>query len=357
MRILHITNTLSEGGVESLLLQLLPPIVAEGYEVDILVLNKNKTALHAEFEKRGIHVFSGPAGTPYNPLNIALIRQYIKRYDIIHVHLWPAQLWTAVASLVKKHFSCYVTTEHGNFNKRRMYTFYRPVEEWMYSRYHTVVCVSETSRNNLLQWIRNSHHNVISIPNGIDLSQFSEVTPYTKKELNLPENAIVVIMVARFFPAKDHLTLIRAMAYTPVNVHLLLVGSGDTMAGCKKEMQKLNLSGRVHFLGRRSDVPKIIISSDICVLSTNNEGLPLSVLEYMGAGRPVIVTDVEGMRELISEQWVVAPHNAEELGRKITKLAENKLLRESVGNSNRRKAAKHELHEMIDKYIMVYRSF
>ena len=106
MKILHVTNTLSEGGVESFLLQLLSQLVQHGCEVDVLVLNKNKTALRPEFEKYGIRVFSGQTGSPYSPVNICRIRKYMTDYDIVHVHLWPAQLWVAVASLGKYFSTC-----------------------------------------------------------------------------------------------------------------------------------------------------------------------------------------------------------------------------------------------------------
>ena len=74
MKILHITNSLSEGGVESFLLQLLSQLVQQRYEVDVLVLNKNKTVLRPEFEKYGIRIFTGPTGSPYSPVNNCCIR-------------------------------------------------------------------------------------------------------------------------------------------------------------------------------------------------------------------------------------------------------------------------------------------
>lgn len=354
MKILHITNSLSEGGVESFLLQLLPQLVKQGCVVDILVLNKNKTALRTEFEKLGIGVFVSSAGNPYHPVNICHIRKYMANYDIVHVHLWPAQLWAAIASLGKKSLVRLITTEHGNYNKRRQYRFYRPVEQWMYGRYKIVVGISETSRNNLLGWIK--HHSIVeAIPNGVDLSKFSKGEPYAKAELDLPDDTMIVTMVARFFYQKDHLTLIHAMRYTSENVYLLLVGSGETMSACKEEVHRLGLDDRVRFLGRRTDVSRILASSDICVLSTHYEGLPISVLEYMAAGRPVIVTKVDGMQDLLPDPyWMVTHQNAEELGRKIMELAADKMLRKRVADSNGMRVVDYDLKIMVDKYMHVY---
>lgn len=197
----------------------------------------------------------------------------------------------------------------------------------------------------------------MSIPNGVDLSKFSGASPYSKNELELPDDAIVVTMVARFFEAKDHSTLIRAMMHTSANIYLLLVGSGEAMPACKEEARTSGLENRIRFLGRRADVPRIIASSDICVLSTHYEGLPISVLEYMAAGKPVIVTNVDGIPELMPDPyWMVAPQNAEELGRKIMELSSDRILRERIGVSNQKRAADYDLNIMVDKYIRAYQS-
>ena len=355
MKILHITNRLSEGGVESFLLTFLPRLRSLGYQVELLVLDKSAVSMRSMFETQGIRVHIGKYSNIYNLLNVFEVRRYLCLYDIIHVHLWPAQLWVAVASLGKYSSTCCMTTEHGNFNKRRQYRFYRPIEQWMYGRYRMIVGVSDTSRNNLLGWIK--HSMVMSIPNGVDLSKLSGASPYSKNELELPDDAIVVTMVARFFEQKDHSTLIRAMMHTSANIYLLLVGSGETMPAYKEEARISGLENRIRFLGRRADVPRIIASSDICVLSTHYEGLPISVLEYMAAAKPVIVTNVDGIPELMPDPyWMVAPQNAEELSRKIMELSSDRILRERIGASNQKRAADYDLNVMVDKYIRAYQS-
>ena len=88
MKILHITNSLSEGGVESFLLNLLPRLREKGYAVELLVLNRNSVSMKKVFEDNGIKVNIGKYNNLYNPFNVFVLRKYLTYYDIIHVHLW-----------------------------------------------------------------------------------------------------------------------------------------------------------------------------------------------------------------------------------------------------------------------------
>ena len=97
MRILHITGTLSEGGLETFLITLLPCLKQQipGSTMDVLVLDKNKDSMADEFERSGIHVIHGKYASVRNPLNLFFLYKYIRRYDFIHAHLFPAQYFVA----------------------------------------------------------------------------------------------------------------------------------------------------------------------------------------------------------------------------------------------------------------------
>jgi len=354
MKILHITNQLSEGGVESFLLQLLPRLHSLGHEVAVLVLNRTSIALRTEFENLGIHVFVGRYRNLYNPLNIFYLKRFLQKYDIVHTHLWPAQLYVAFAWKLFNSKTNLVTTEHNNFNKRRKYRFYRPVEQWMYNQFKVIVGVCDVSKDNLLTWI--SHKCVIAIPNGINREKFTEALPYDRNELKLPSDAFVITMVARFFPQKDHQTLIRALAYLPSFVYLLLVGSGDMEQECEELAKSLLLSKRVLFLGRRTDVERILKTSDLCVLSTHYEGLPISIIEYMSANKAVVATNVEGVQELIDDKELLAmPGDEEDLAKRIMNLIENKERLYQIADRNLIRSELYSVENMVIRYDNVYK--
>lgn len=354
MKILHITNQLSEGGVESFLLQLLPRLRSKGHEITLLAVKRTSISLKKEFESLGIEVIVGKYKSPYHPLNIFYIKQFLGNYDVVHVHLWPAQLYVALAWRLSSSRASLITTEHNNFNKRRKYKFYQPVEQWMYSQFKTIVGVCDASKENLSAWI--SHKHIASIPNGIEREKFYNAQAYDKSDLNLPSDAFVLTMTARFFSQKDHQTLIWALSFLPSFVYLLLVGSGSTMQECKALAGTLHLSDRVYFLGRRSDVARILKTSDLCVLSTHYEGLPISVLEYMSAGKAVVATDVEGVRELVNNDELLAiPGDSEDLSRRIKVLIDDREKLDQVAKQNLLRSEFFSVENMVEQYESIYK--
>jgi glycosyltransferase involved in cell wall biosynthesis len=324
MKILHITNTFSEGGVDTLLLNLLPNLKSLGVDVELLVLNKNEIALVSKLRECGITVHLGRFANIRAIRNIGFIRKYLQKYDLVHAHLFPIQYFVVLASLFLKKKAILITTEHGCTNKRRKYGLLRNIERFIYRRYSKVVCVSNASQKNLEDWV--GIQNTYMIYNGINLQKIQQAKPYYKKELNIPEDSKVVIMVARFFNQKDHKTVIKAVTLLDQKIHVLFCGSGeDGINECCHFAHTLGVDRRIHFLGNRVDIPQLLKSSDIAVLSSFYEGFSISLLEYMAAGLPVIGTDVDGTHELLQNHGILFPIGDYEcLAKEITKLSEDK---------------------------------
>lgn len=358
MNILHLTNTISEGGVESYLLQLLPELNKEN-NCSLFVLNKNKTELKPCFQKYDILVLVNRYASIYNPLVIFDLYKIARKYDVIHSHLFPTQYYIAFLKflflLTNKNIK-FVTTEHCTTNKRRK-SLYRWIEKIAYSAYDKIVGVSEASAKNLKEWIGDKKDKIETIPNGIDLHHITDALPYSKEELGIPKDAFVLCMTARFFSQKDHETLIKALQYLPDNIILLLIGSGENKDGCIALSKNLGLDKRIKFLGRRRDVASIIKVADICILSTHYEGLPVSILEYFCAGKPVIATNVDGVREMFEDESLLsAHHDPVDLSEKIINLYTDTKKMEMQAISNYSKIETYSLENMSGKYLRMYES-
>lgn len=143
-----------------------------------------------------------------------------------------------------------------------------------------------------------------------------------------------LISVARFEEPKDQVTLLKAMASVPSqHWHLQLVGNGPTLDSCRRLAMELGLE-QVEFLGERSDVAELLAQSDVFVLSSRSESLPVSVIEAMRAGLPVIATHVGGMAELVAEDvsgYLVAPLDVCQLSLCLNKLITEPDLRQRMG--------------------------
>ena len=178
----------------------------------------------------------------------------------------------------------------GVDNKRR--ELYLRLEKMAARWCNRIICVSEYDRQLALKHRVAPDNKLVTIHNGIPSDTFF----YSKRE-SIP---LVITMVARFSEQKDHALLLKAVKDIDIkNIKVLLIGDGPLLPDIKFLAESLSLNDRVQFLGSRKDVPQILAQSDIFVLTSNWEGFPITILEAMRAGLPVICSDVGGCREAV----------------------------------------------------------
>ena len=162
-------------------------------------------------------------------------------------------------------------------------------------------------------------------------------------------------MVAGFRPQKDQDTLIRAMALLPDNFRLWLVGDGERRSGLESLIAELGLLNRVNLLGIRTDIPDILEQSDICVLSSHWEGFGLAAVEAMAAGRPVIASDVDGLRDVVKDAGVLfAQSDPNALASHIDALCSNNQLYQMTASKCQARAKLFDISIMANKYNELY---
>ena len=138
------------------------------------------------------------------------------------------------------------------------------------------------------------------VRSGVDMHRFEHVEPVDlRTTLDIPDDALILTMVANFRPPKDHPTLFRAIAELPVelreSLRLVIIGTATSdplyVENCVAMMDRLGIAHLVHRVGEQEDVPGMLAASDAAVLSSKNETGPLVILEYMAAGLPFMATD------------------------------------------------------------------
>lgn len=362
MRILQVITSLRTGGAERLVVDLSKQMKLAGNEVEILLFDGTETPLRAEAEAVGVPVIALSKGwqAMRNPfLFFKLLRELRKnQYDVIHTHNTSCQLLLAVASCFQ-HFRL-VTTEHNTDNRRRRWCGYRAVDRWMYGRYRRVICVGEETRQALASWLGRPEltNRLTVIPNGIDASKYAEVIP---AEDIMSKKGRKILMISAFRPQKDHPTLIRALSMLPEEYCLYLAGGSETdedrkcLNDCKHLVSELGLDDRVRFLGIRSDVPQLLAAADAVVLSTAYEGMSLSLLEAMAAGRPLIASDVPGVHDLVSGAGLIFPFGDDRrLAELIRQVCEDPSFATEVGAKCRARAADYDVAETARRYLQEY---
>ena len=363
MKILQFITSLRTGGAERLVTDLSKGLSAAGDEVTVLLLDGTSTPLTDELEDAGITVASlaRGEGAMRNPFLLFRLVKYLKnnRFDIIHSHNYTAQLLAAAASVFVD--GTLVTTEHNTTNRRRKNFLFRPLDRWMYGRYGHVACVSEAVLIALKGYIseKKARNNVkirlSVVANGINLHKFATSGIF-------PEGNFRVLMAGAFRAQKDQGTAIRAMALLGEGFELMLAGGSETAAdrrclsSCRQLAEEAGVTDRVHFLGKRTDVPELMEEASAIVLSTHFEGLSLSVLEGMASGKPFVASDVPGVREVVSGAALLFPEgDAEALAAILRRLRSDGSLWHEVAGKCVERASEYDINKTISKYRDIYR--
>ena len=211
-----------------------------------------------------------------------------------------------------------------------------------------LIAVSEQTRQACLSVLRVRPERVVTVPNGVDLQQYDSVTLDVtarlalRTELALPPDAPLVISVARLHTEKGHAYLLQALAKLAdqhPKVHLLCVGEGHQQASLLELSASLGLAERVHWLGRRDDVARLLALADIFVLpSIHSEAMSLAILEAMAARLPVIITNVGGGSEVVvpgETGLIIRPEDALGLASAINELLSNPSRATAMGQLGR----------------------
>ena len=361
MKILHITGSLQMGGAENLLIPLTLEQKRQGNDVSVLLLRKacNPTVTQ-KIQSNGIKVsWLIDKGSLYNPLLILKLRPYLKDYDIVHVHLFPSLYWVGFAKWLTRNTAPLVYTEHSTKNRRRENPILNSVDKIVYQyAYKHIIACSEKARETYLEAYPNIKH-ITTVNNGVDIQQNREALPYSKQELlGISEDCFVVTMVARFMFMKRQDTIVEVISKLPKNFHACLVGGEPTDEGLIKVQrlaEELGVSDRVHFMYVRSDVPRILKSSDVVLMSSEYEGLSLSSIEGMAAGKPFVATNVNGLKEVVGGAGELFElYNADQLASILLKLESDKEYYNFIANRCCQRASEFDIKIMADNYMTIY---
>lgn len=359
MKILHVIDNMGMGGAQSLLVEMLPVQKQMGNDVLVLELKASEDRTLADkLQKSGIEVRAlATIRTERNLKNIFEIIPYLKKYEIVHVHLFPANYWVAFAKILSFSNTPIITTEHSTNNKRRNLFIFKYIDTFIYSQYEEVIACADKA----LETFNNRYKGLkcISIPNGVNIAKYLKAEPYSKQELlGIGKDTFVTTMVARFNYPKRQDTLIEAIALLPKHHHAVFVGGITTDEHLQEKMilaEKKGVKDRVHFLYIRSDVPRILKSSDAVLMSSEYEGLSLSSIEGMACGHPFIATNVNGLRDVVKGAGVLFEcGNAMELADILRKLDSNKEYYDAITNSCLKRANEYDIHEVAEKYQQEY---
>ena len=196
---------------------------------------------------------------------------------------------------------------------------------------------------------------VRTIRNGVDCKRFRpdpDARVNLRRELNLPANAKVVGIVAALRDEKNHPMFVESAATVcrrrdvvhPDQTHFVIVGDGPMRGTIETAIERFGLTGRVHMLGSRNDTPMIVAGLDVFALSSLNEASPVSILEALASGVPVVATDVGSIAEMVipgQTGTLVPSGDVAAMSDAITDLIDDDAMRNAMGREGRTRVLRH----------------
>jgi glycosyltransferase involved in cell wall biosynthesis len=273
---------------------------------------------------------------------------------VVHLHNVGATLVGAAPARMAG-VKCAISTRHGLVP--RPYSWRREVQFSLAARFcNFVVAVCKTAEGNLAGAPLAARRKIVTVLNGAVAPPLDGTGGPEERQ-----PGFTLVTVGRLVPEKDHECLLRAVALARPSLpdlRVWIIGDGVLANYLETLRNELGLGECVHFFGDRRDVGSFLARSDVFVLSSRTEGLPVSLLEALAAGLPMIVTDVGGMSEVVKPSGagaIVAPSDPQALAAAITRLAQSRELLEEMGRKGRSYYEEHFTPErMADDYARLY---
>ena len=300
------------------------------------------------------------------------IRRLMKDSEpcLVHTHMAKAGSIGRLAALSssRSHRPKLVHTFHGHvlqgyFGGAQQRGFLQ-MERFLARHTDALVAVSPEVRDELVDLGVGKPSQYLVIPLGLDLDRFSVVGPrggapgQLRRALGLSAGTPLAGAVGRLVPVKDHATLFKALAATP-ELHLAVLGDGELRATLEGLARDLGIAGRTHFTGWWADVPSALADLDVVVLSSRSEGTPVALIEALAAARPVVATDVGGVRHVVQDGetgWLCRPGDPEGLAELLRRAISEPVAANRLAEEGRRRVAlRFGGDRMVADYVTLYR--
>lgn len=351
-----IIPTLDTGGAENMVAQLVSKIDQDYFELELIVIStSNDSVVEKRIKNKDVKVTFFNKELGFNMYTLLKIYKHLSKTkpDIIHTHL----------------SACMYAAPWAVFNRRRiLHTVHnRPIYEaqgliryilkYLYKRKLAVpIAISDIIASETLELYGLPSNVVETIYNPVDILKFANIRSKEKKN-----SEVVFVNVARFSKQKNHNGLIEAfyeVSKINTNIKLILIGDGELRAEIKEKVERLGLTEKVEFTGNVLDIPQRLANSDIFILPSHYEGLPLTILEAMAAGLPVISTAVGGVPDIVKGNGMLVEAGiSKELSEAMIKLADNEKLRVEMGEIALKDVQKFDISEVTLKYEQLYKKY
>lgn len=335
----------TQAGAEKQIFELAKGLNKEDYIVTIASLESIGKAPRELVESVGCQLRLFPVRRIYG---ISGIRQginffnFLKRekVSIVQTYHFGSDIWgTFIAHLAGVKVIISNRRDMGFWRRNHHIKAYHWVNQWVTK----IVVNAQSIRNYVKETEDIPRRDIEVIYNGVELPE-GPTDAVKRSELSVKDTDFLIMHVANLKPVKGHRYLLEALKdiiKKCPNVLLLLIGEDTTKGEIAQLAKKMNVENHVRFLGKRTDVRRLLPLADICVLPSLSEGMSNAILEYMAAGKAVVATRVGGTPEIVDDNVtgiLVEKENSAQIRDAILRLIQNPVLRQSMGEAGRKKA-------------------
>jgi len=356
MKILQVIPYFCFGGAETMCENLTYALRKAGHAVSVVSLYDWPTPISARMEQAGVRIryLDKKLGQDISmvPKLAGVMKQ--ERPDVVHTHLDVIKYATAAARLAGIR-NC-VHTVHNVADKEAEGWIQKVINKTYFTLgWSTPVALSPLVRQSIAEFYAMDEGKIPMIYNGTDLSKCLPKAHYGLGE------TVSLVHVGRFNEQKNHLGLLQAfqmLLHRFPQCRLTLLGDGELRQDMERYAQTLGISESVVFLGSREDVYPYLHEADIFLLPSKYEGMPMTVIEAMGTGLPIVASAVGGVPDMLTdgESGLLVSCEPEAVCAACASLLTDGALRERLGRNARRESVRFSAEYMAGQYCKVYQN-
>lgn len=354
LHIVHIASSLEVGGISNLIFGIATASPLSHHQHSVICIVSAEGELLKRYRKAGINVYECRIHWPRRRRFIpSALQEWIRsiaektfatrlswllkriKADVVHMHL-PRRIDLIAHSVVELSRLYLVWSIHGQnlyFNERDENVLKAGKDLLLKSKRARITADSQILKSIFMKHFPEAESIFHVVHPGANTQQFRADIPKDpdwRKNLRIPETAIVFGSCGRLAPVKGYDVFVRAAAQLiaqGIDAHFAISGKGDESENLLRLAEELGISKNFHFLGFQKNLAYTIKQFDVFILSSRSEGFPLSLIEALAAGLPCIATDISGVREMLGEQTglVIPPESPEALKEAMIKMLDKQL--------------------------------
>lgn len=284
------------------------------------------------------------------------------QYDIVHAHTETGGLILRLAKCVKSK-SRFIYTPHGmsfwKGSSLKSQMVYRPLERWICSGMDKNLGMNQEEVDVLRKW---NSKTAVYVPGiGLNLERFQKTgrpREEVRADFGLKEDDKFIVSVGELDDNKNHITVVKALAMLEhKNFKYVVCGVGPNKEMLQQSARETGLEDKVILAGYRSDIPDILNAADIFVFPSFHEGMPVSALEAMACGLPIVCSEIRGNVDIVQDGvngFLFAPTNFVLLSQRLLLLMDDKQLRKSMGKKNETIVGDFSIESVAEELYSIY---